>query len=59
MLTTFSILSRDQGPKWREPRPPETDTPEASPGRLRNVVLAALALLATLSRRPAPSRSRA
>jgi hypothetical protein len=32
MLTTLSILSRDQGPKWREPAPrPE---PEAQTARL-------------------------
>ena len=59
MLTTLSILSRDQGPKWQEPRRPETKTPEASPGRLHGLVRAAVAALAALSRRPAPSRSRA
>jgi hypothetical protein len=32
MLTTLSILSRDQGPKWHEPAPrPE---PEAQTARL-------------------------
>jgi hypothetical protein len=59
MLTTLSVLGRDQGPKWQEPRPPKTTTPEASPGRLQGLMRAALAVLAALSRRPAPSRSRA
>ena len=59
MLTTLSILSRDQGPTWQEPRRPESKTPEASPGRLRGLVRAAMAALSALSRQPAPSRSRA
>jgi hypothetical protein len=60
MLTTLSILSRDQGPKWQEPQPEaaETETPEADPGRLRDLVRAVAARVG-LSRPPAPSRSRA
>jgi len=58
MLTTLSILSRDQGPKWQETKP-ETKTPGMAPGRLDDFVRAALARIAALSRRPAPWRSRA
>jgi len=63
MLTPLSILSLDQGPKWREPaaepEPVEKATPEVAPGRpdfLRGLV----ARIAAISWRPGqPSRSRA
>ena len=34
MLTTLSILTRDQGPKWQEPTAVEKATPEVAPGRV-------------------------
>ena len=58
MLTTLSILSRDQGPKWQEPKPERRRAPEAAPGRLQDLVRGVLARIA-VSRRPATSRSRA
>jgi hypothetical protein len=58
MLTTLSILSRDQGSKWQEPKR-DTKTPEVAPGRLHDLLRAIAPRLAALSRRPAPSRSRA
>jgi len=58
MLTTLSILSRDQGPKWQEPKPEEMKAPEVAPGRLHELLRSAVERLA-LSRQPAPSRSRA
>jgi hypothetical protein len=61
MLSPLSILSLDQGPKWRAPAPePETaEPPEVAPARLGDLVRAALARLDGLSRRPAPWRYRA
>jgi hypothetical protein len=57
MLTPLSILSLDQGPKWREPEPA---TPaEARPQQRRTPVRALLAALAALFgpvRKPAASR---
>ena len=58
MLTTLSILSRDQGPKWQEPKPEDTIAPEVVPGRLHELLRSVVGRLA-VSRRPAPSRSRA
>jgi hypothetical protein len=57
MLTTLSIVSRDQGLKWQEPKP-ETTTPEMAPRRLHDLLRTA-ARLVDLSRLPVPSRSRA
>ena len=57
MLTPLSILSRDQGPKGREPAA-ETKTPEVAPGRVWEFLRAAAARRA-VSLRPAPSRHRA
>ena len=57
MLTPLSILSLDQGPKWRESAA-ETKTPEVAPGRVWDFLRAAAARLA-VSLRPAPSRYRA
>ena len=57
MLTPLSILSLDQGPKWRESAA-ETKTPEVAPGRVWDFLRAAVARLA-VSLRPAPSRYRA
>ena len=59
MLTTLSILSRDQGPKWQEPTAVKKPTPEVAPGRYHELVRAVLARIAAFSRRPATSRSRA
>ena len=58
MLTPLSILSLDQGPKWREPatEPEKAEAPEVSPGRLHDLLQW---LAAGLSRQPAPSRYRA
>jgi hypothetical protein len=62
MLTPLSVISLDQGPKWREPaaepEPLEKQTPEAAPGRLE-FLRGLVARLAALSWRPGPSRSRA
>jgi hypothetical protein len=62
MLTPLSVLSLDQGPKWRqpapEPEPAEKQTPEAAPGRLE-FLRSLVARLAGLSWRPGPSQSRA
>ena len=58
MLTTLSILSRDQGPKWQEPKADENARPEVAPGPLDDV-FRAVARIAALSRWAAPSRSRA
>jgi hypothetical protein len=57
MLATLSIVSRDQGLKWQEPKP-ETKTPEVAPGLLHGLLRTA-ARLVDLSRWPVPSRSRA
>lgn len=61
MLTPLSILSLDQGPKWREPATehPQEETPEVAPGRLLRLVQWIAVGLAAVSRRPGPSRYRA
>ena len=59
MLTTLSILSRDQGPTWREPDVEDTKTPEVAPGRVKDLLQALVARLAAVRPRRAPSRSRA
>ena len=58
MLTPLSILSLDQGPKWREPamEPEKAEAPEVSPRRVRDLLQW---LAACLSRQPALSRYRA
>ena len=62
MLTPLSILSLDQGPKWREPDEisalEETKTPEVAPGRGLEFLRAFGAWLAASVALTVPSRSR-
>jgi hypothetical protein len=61
MLTPLSIVSLDQGPKWRAPyetgEVEESKAPEAAPGRRLEVLRAVGAWLAVFV--AVPSRSRA
>lgn len=47
MLTPLSVLSLDQGPKWREPAaeaaPVAEPAPAAAPSRLRHFIAALVA----------------
>jgi hypothetical protein len=58
MLTTLTILSLDQGPRWQEPKPESAEPADAAPRWLQALARAILAPIA-VSRRPATSRSRA
>ena len=55
MLSPLSVVSLDQGPKWRDPaaEPAKAEAPGVSSGRLVGLLRW---LAGRLSRRPAPSR---